>query len=104
MAPDRLSCRPVDCRPVGVDELTPVSPVDQLTESTSWSVDELVVDESPPHPSVIHTYACLSMCLLTTYIIHTYAYLLMCLCVNVFVCVCVCAYDVFMSVLSTDNI
>jgi len=34
---------------LGVDEISTYSPVDELTLLMKWAVDEMAVDESPPH-------------------------------------------------------
>jgi hypothetical protein len=47
----------VGSRRVGVDEFTSLSPVDELTQSTSIPFDHLVVDESPPHLTTLCRYA-----------------------------------------------
>jgi hypothetical protein len=42
---------PVD--ELGADEMSSSSPVDELTLSMKWAVDEMAVDESPPHQSIL---------------------------------------------------
>jgi hypothetical protein len=37
---------------LGFDELSTYSPVDELTLSMKWAVDEMAVDESPPHQRI----------------------------------------------------
>jgi len=45
-----MPCRWVDpVDELGVDEMSTYSPVDELTLSMKWAVNEMAVDESPPH-------------------------------------------------------
>ncbi len=41
---------------LGVDEMSTYSPIDELTLLMKWAVDEMAVDESPPHRTNIKNF------------------------------------------------